>query len=169
MKALALAAALAALSAPAIAATTTTLPGGLVQISGNATNVKDSRCPDASSCVMVPWDWTATYALESGGSFDLNSILVNLSPAEWTQLNVGTDKTDTPVRFTGLGIRQLDFTSLPNADAFKGISFVSLRTRYGVAFLNRADIAVAPVPLPAAGLMLVAGLGGLAALRRRRA
>ncbi|MGB7321241.1 MAG: VPLPA-CTERM sorting domain-containing protein [Albidovulum sp.] len=30
------------------------------------------------------------------------------------------------------------------------------------------DIAIAPVPLPAAGFGLMAALGGLAALRRRR-
>lgn len=53
-------------------------------------------------------------------------------------------------------LRLVDVTreQFPNTTSFDG---------YDVA-----QISVAPVPLPAAGLMLLGGLGGLAALRRRK-
>jgi hypothetical protein len=74
----------------------------------------------------------------------------------------------------GLGNRNrqlvvVDFgRSVPTAE----ISFFNSNGNGG-AFLNDGfsldDIAVSAVPLPAPALMLIAGLGGLAAFRRKRA
>ncbi|MDO5704531.1 MAG: VPLPA-CTERM sorting domain-containing protein, partial [Paracoccus sp. (in: a-proteobacteria)] len=51
---------------------------------------------------------------------------------------------------------------------FTGISWFQIASSQG-GNVRFDDISVAPVPLPAAGLMLLAGIGGLAALRRRKA
>lgn len=45
---------------------------------------------------------------------------------------------------------------------------LSSNDNYGFADGALAGIGIAPVPVPAAGLMLLAGLGGIAALRRRK-
>ncbi len=52
----------------------------------------------------------------------------------------------------------------------KVISFTVLDTNdaYGYADGALAGVGIAPVPVPAAGLLMVGGLGGLAALRRRK-
>lgn len=53
------------------------------------------------------------------------------------------------------GDYNLDFRAEGTSDSFGG-------------FVDNVSVTVAPVPVPAAGLLLVGALGGLAALRRRR-
>jgi len=57
---------------------------------------------------------------------------------------------------SGKWITSLTFSVLDSNDA------------YGFADAALAGVEVAPVPVPAAGALMVAGLGGLAALRRRK-
>ena len=57
----------------------------------------------------------------------------------------------------------LKFTAVDEADYFNAVSFGS-----GQNAMEFSNIQVAAVPLPAAGFLLIAGLGGLGALRRRK-
>ncbi len=87
-----------------------------------------------------------------------------------------TIKTDgaSPYVFSGLGNanRQLVVVDFGGAVNFAEISFFNTN-KSGKPLLNDGfsldDIAVSAVPLPAPAFMLIAGLAGLAAFRRKRA
>ncbi len=78
------------------------------------------------------------------------------SKGSWTEVT-GTFKVAKD------GDYDLEFSSFASSSSFRG--FVDNVT---VAAVEEAVTAVAPVPVPAAGLLLVGALGGLAVLRRRR-
>lgn len=105
-------------------------------------------------------DWLQT---SSKGYFD-SGIRVDT-------VEIGSSQT------IGVGGYDFDMFSLAESQSVYGME---LRTRNGSGpdlngfFLTAADPddfgpGLAPVPLPAAGWMLIAGLGGLAAMRRRKA
>jgi len=74
--------------------------------------------------------------------------------AAGTSVGVWTEITGL---FTVLqaGNYDLDFAAIGSSDSYGG-------------FIDNVSVAPAPVPLPAAGLLLIGAIGGLAALRRRR-
>jgi hypothetical protein len=89
-----------------------------------------------------------------------------------------TIRTDgaTPVTYTGLGnanrrLVVVDF--LGGVNSAEITFFNSFSNNLEKGFLNDGfsidDVSVAPVPLPAPAFMLIAGLAGLAAIRRKRA
>ncbi len=74
--------------------------------------------------------------------------------------------TATDLANTGSGYVAATFAPI----LAKVITFTVLDSNdaYGYADGALAGVGIAPVPVPAAGLLLVGGLGGLAALRRRK-
>ncbi len=79
----------------------------------------------------------------------IGSIATSLNPIDgWTLV--------TAAFSTAGGALNLDFAATGKSESLGGL-------------VDNISIAPAPVPVPAAGLMLVGALGGLAALRRRKA
>lgn len=95
---------------------------------------------------MVGHDEAAdVFAIDADGNESLLGRITNA---------VGGNSVLASMPFRQLRLVDVTREQFPNTTSFDG---------YDVA-----QISVAPVPLPAAGLMLLGGLGGLAALRRRK-
>ncbi len=126
-------------------------------LSGNSA---DDMFLDSNDTYGIRWDVSL-----GGGFFD--KLLVTLTDAT----DVGAEMTikvgDAITTISGLGdgakkLVEIDFgESLSNATIF----FRNNGLNDGFSL---DDIAVSEVPLPASALLLIGGLGGLAALRRRK-
>lgn len=160
--------------------TTGTPPSGASAYYSNKTG--DQKGTNNVTVASDPWKFTslaggAPYSSVSGNSFAIfgfNTLQASLrliwgSPDTYNDLHflkgsdvVATVNGQTIIDLPGSGAKWLEFTGVQ----FDGLKFTS-GTRNAFEFANTQTN---PVPLPAAGWMLIAGLGALgAAARRRRA
>jgi hypothetical protein len=92
----------------------------------------------------------------AGGLFSLSSLFLTLVGAQATLTLTAGAITQT---FSSSGLIDLS--------AFQNVSLVSFDVNKGNAFIDDLSAMVAPIPVPATGLLLLSALGGLAFVRRK--
>lgn len=120
----------------------TTVFGGVLNRNGDIYQDKTTFHFDGLFNVVLSW-----FEVPEGNAYDSM-----LKLGSFSQLVTGNDST-TLSSVSGF----LDFSADPTAGYMSG-------DRHGYTI----EATLAPIPLPAAGWLLLAGLGGLAALRRRK-
>jgi len=133
----------------------------------------------SSASGMASWEFSFT--LDQTSAFSLNGTSFLSSPVdfdegvfEWSLTSLGVTKDSFTGSATGAlqvfnSSLQLDagsytFSLFGRADASRGLGSVSQNTFFNLS----GSVAPAPVPLPAAGWLLLSGLGGIVAFARRR-
>lgn len=133
-------------------------PGGASLANNCPTGSPNSPCLQFNNNEII----TVTY---SGGLFDVLGFLFN-APGNGGQMQVVGGPLTTVLTETqnGNAMTAASFTS-----QYKGLtSFSWQNVGQGSGRVDNISFGVAAVPLPATGLMLIAGIGALAAKRRRK-
>jgi len=113
-------------------------------------------------------DWTASV----GGTM-FNKILLTIRDAAefGARMHITVDRHTVSYAGTGNGDTRLVLIEFDQAVSSSNIRFANLNGANNLTNdgFSIDDIAISPVPLPASSLLLLAGLGGLLTLKRRRA
>lgn len=140
-------------------------PLGFLQFVGNVTQNASglgvSSFPDTSGDIdgfilkdtlVLTFDQLVSFSLATFGAVDRQDdwdIYVDNGSGNWVQ--VANDITDNPFNFNGGTVKRIAFGADGGDDDFR-----------------LSSVQVSAVPLPAGGWLLIAGIGGLVALRRKR-
>jgi hypothetical protein len=137
----------------------------------------DGRSPwEALNSTLDPDAATSLYSAVRNGTatYDLGGVFRKLSLVWGTPGTLNTLKLflDGDLKFTLAGTGPAGFSGNVNNSVLvtiSGLSFDTMVVGAGNPAFEFANLTVAPVPVPAAGLLLVGALGGLALARRRKA
>ncbi|MCF7702112.1 VPLPA-CTERM sorting domain-containing protein [Loktanella sp. M215] len=113
---------------------------------------------DLSGYNLATANLSGVWGVDNAGSIQLNGTEISILSYGYPAFQTLTSYGSTDASMFLAGVNTLTFNGLDQGGqgALRATAIVT------------ADAAVSPVPLPAAGLMLFAGLGGLVAARRRR-
>lgn len=146
--------------------------GGFSLVGGGLQN--SANCPAERPCIRLNTNETAVLTFNGGDAFTLTSVLFSLSgtpaqltitPSAGTPFVSSTFQGNNVAVPTGdLGAAFADIVSATFTNSGTGTVRIGALSGSG-----QITVTPAPVPLPAGGLLLVTGLVGFAALRRRKA
>jgi hypothetical protein len=120
-----------------------------------------------SKCLQLNNNETITVTYKNNGLFDLLSFAFR-SPGNGGDLEITDNNGNSQTITENLNGNALQFISFPGQ--YNGIlSFSWTNAENGSGRVDNVSFNISAVPLPAAGWLLLAGVGGLAALRRKRA
>lgn len=146
--------------------------GGFTLVGGGVQN--SNNCPAERPCIRLNQNEAATLTFNGGDPFTLSSLLFSLSGSP-AQLTITPSSGMPFVSSTfqgnnvavGTGPLGSDFADISSA-VFTNSGTGTVRIGGLVGFGEGPDDPVNPVPLPAGGLLLVSGLVGLVAAKRRK-
>jgi hypothetical protein len=140
------------------------IPAPLV-LDPDSPGIVNGNCLDAP-CLGVNSQGAATLSIEDGLTFSVSSFWFQLLGAS-TNLIVSTSAGQTTLTAATYGHNDGgQFIDVSGNSIFQNITSMSFLTNVGNARID--NLVVAPIPLPAPAFLLLAGLGGLAAFRRRK-
>ncbi len=105
-----------------------------------------------------------TWSVQTGMRFSAVSFILT-DHAEFSDLTITADGVSRTI--SGLGGSQSQLVTIEFGDARRAALITMDQARNDGFSIDGAQVGLAPVPLPASGLLLSAGIGGLAAARRR--
>jgi hypothetical protein len=130
-----------------------------------------ARTPWEDSTNEHTGEYTSVQANSSGTwTFDTTMDTLNLiwgSPDDYNDLTITLSGGGFSETINGADV-QGPVAILASAVSITDVFFDTVKIESGANAFEFANLEVAPVPLPAAGWMLLAGLGGLGAVARRR-
>jgi hypothetical protein len=137
----------------------------------------DRRSPwDALNSTLDPNAATSLYSAVRNGTatYDFGGVFRSLSLVWGTPGTLNTLKLflNGDLKFSLTGTGPAGFSGNVNKSVLvtiSDLSFDTMEVGAGNPAFEFSNLEVAPVPVPAAGLLLAGALGGLAALRRRKA